>query len=267
MTAAGDAAPASPGSLIVTFAGLYLRPIGGWIAVADLITLLGAAGVAPNAVRQALVRLKSRDFLAGERRAGRAGYALTEAARADLETGDRRIWRFGEAEPTDGWVLAVFSVPEHARAERHRLRTVLSWLGFGTVGAGVWIAPAALAAPAREQVSAAGLGAYVTWFAGATLELADAAAWWDLEELRRLYSEFLDRWRDVDATTEPGAAFAGYLKLVDDWRQFPRIDPGLPAGLLPPDWPGRRAFRTFSGLRDRWSDIAADFVSRSLRTR
>ena len=59
----------SPGSLIVSFAGSYLREIGGWIAVADLIRCLAPVGVAEPSVRQALVRLKSRGFLAAERAA------------------------------------------------------------------------------------------------------------------------------------------------------------------------------------------------------
>jgi phenylacetic acid degradation operon negative regulatory protein len=48
------------------------------------------------------------------------------------------------------------------------------------------------------------------------------------------------------------AAFAGYLHLVDDWRLLPRIDPGLPAALLPADWPGPAAWRVFAALRERW---------------
>ena len=265
MTGTGEPAPASPGSVIVTFAGLYLRDAGGWIAVADLIGLLEAAGLAPSAVRQALVRLKSRDFFAGDRRHGRAGYVLTEAGWADLEIGDDRIWRFGDAAEADGWVLAVFSVPEESRAQRHRLRSRLSWLGFGSVSAGVWIAPAGLADRARTQLAGAGLGEYVTWFTGQHLDRPDVAAWWDLDGLRSLYSAFLARWGPSTPCAGPAAAFAGYLRLVDDWRQFPRIDPGLPAALLPPHWPGRVAFGLFSQLRDTWSGQAQSFVSRQLQ--
>src|SRR5664279_4786930 len=71
--------PGSPGSLIVSFAGSYLREIGGWIAVADLIKCLQAVELTAPSVRQALVRLKSRGFLAAERRSGEAGYLLTRA--------------------------------------------------------------------------------------------------------------------------------------------------------------------------------------------
>ena len=271
MTAAdpadGENAVSSPGSLIVTFAGLYLRKLGGWIAVADLITLLQGAGQSPASVRQALVRLKSRGFLAGERRCGQAGYLLTDAGTTDLAIGDARIFRYGEARDADGWVLAVFSVPEHARAERHRLRTRLAWLGFGTVGAGVWIAPATLAERSRAELQAHRLDGYVTWFAASPLQRAEVDRWWDLDRLRTLYSEFLQRWSTAGEPPTEQAAFAAYLSLVDAWRRFPRIDPGLPASLLPADWQGRAAFNLFCAHRTRWSAPAWSFVRSSLSTR
>ena len=257
----------NPGSLIVTFAGLYVRDFGGWIAVSDLIRLLELAGQPATAVRQALVRLKSRGFFSGERRNERAGYRLTEAGLAELAVGDARIFRYGEATESDGWVLAVFSVPEDARSERHRLRRELAWLGFGTVSAGVWIAPATLADRTQMHLRRCGLDAYVTWFTGRALE-PEVGRWWDLGGLARLYLEFLGRWESISASTAPlpsgERAMVDYLALVDGWRQFPRIDPGLPAGLLPPDWPGRRAFRAFGRLQDRWSTPAWDFVQDQL---
>lgn len=267
-----DEPASTPGSMIVTFAGLHLREIGGWVAVADLITLLGLTGQQPTAVRQALVRLKSRGHLASQKRDGRAGYALTEAGLADLALGDARIFRYGEAGESDGWVLALFSVPEHARAQRHRLRSNLSWLGFGTVSPGARIAPAALAGRAAALLETAGLAEYVTWFTAQTVGAADVAAWWDLAALRNLYQEFLLRWEPravASGAPAPDAAddacFAQYVALVDDWRQFPRIDPGLPASLLPAGWQGRRAFEVFSALRDRWSEPGRRFVLATLK--
>jgi len=266
----GEAASSSPGSLIVTFAGLYLREAANWIAVADLVALLGIAGQAETAVRQALVRLKSRQFLQSQTRHGRAGYALTDTGLNDLLIGDARIFRFGEAPESSGWVLAVFSVPEQARSERHRLRSHLSWMGFGTVSAGVWIAPATLAAAAQSLIESDGLAGYVTWFTGHSIGAAEVSAWWDLGALRLLYDEFLQRWqpvaRPVVHTPKNGAsAFADYLQLVDSWRQFPRIDPGLPAALLPANWQGRTAFDTFTQLRSRWATTGHSFVMERLQ--
>jgi phenylacetic acid degradation operon negative regulatory protein len=252
----------SPGSLIVSFAGSFLRQLGGWIAVADLINCLGQVGLTDPAIRQALLRLKSRGFLDAERRAGVAGYRLTEAGLHDLATGDRRIFRQSQAATEDGWVLAVFSVPEADRHLRHRLRTELSWLGFGTVSPGVWIAPRPLAEPTRDLLSDAGLDGYVTWFAAQQLTGTDAAAWWDLSGLQAQYQAFLDEHRSAVSSGDLPAdqAFGRYLRLIDSWRLFPRQDPGLPASLLPVGWPGPDAWQVFWTLHQRWSALGLEYV-------
>lgn len=257
----------SPGSLIVSFAGAFLRDIGGWIAVADLIRCLGDVGVAEPSVRQALVRLKSRGFLAADRRGPDAGYRLTPAGLHDLATGDRRIFRPPAATEQDGWVLAIFSVPESARHLRHRLRTELSWLGFGTVGPGVWIAPRPLAEPARDLLVTAELDGYVTWFAAHRLAAGDptttdVAAWWDLDALRGQYEDFLRAHRDRHhgRGRSDAEAFVDYLRIIDQWRLFPRIDPGLPDALLPAGWPAGEAWNLFRAVRERCAGPALRHV-------
>jgi len=57
------------------------------------------------------------------------------------------------ADLDDGWVLATLSLPEQLRADRRRLRTRLTWLGFDRLGGGIWIAPRdTLEYPARRHV-------------------------------------------------------------------------------------------------------------------
>ena len=254
--------PGSPGSLIVSFAGAFLRQLGGVIGVADLIRCLAAVGVGEPATRQALSRLKARGFLEPVLVDGRANYALTAAGSADLNSGDRRIFHRPDTSESDGWVLAVFSVPESERAQRHRLRSELSWLGFGTVASGVWVAPRALAEPTRDVLAAADLDRYVTWFEARQLSSVDVARWWDLPALRTAYDRFLATHRaDLDRCDLTGEqAFAVYLRVIDDWRVFPRIDPGLPAALLPDDWPATRAWESFATLHERWSASGLAYV-------
>ena len=260
--------PGSPGSLIVSFAGCYLRELGGWIAVADLIRCLRHRRTSTEpSVRQALVRLKSRGFLTAERRSGDAP-ATCSPRPACTTSPPATGGSSGRAEATaaDGWVLAVFSVPETDRHLRHQLRTELSWLGFGTVSPGVWIAPRPLADPARSLLADAGLDGYVTWFGAQHLTEIDVATWWDLDSLRAQYENFLAEHRPIptpdaaepDVTDEQ--AFASYLRLLDAWRLFPRLDPGLPASLLPADWPARAAWELFDGLRVSWSAAGLRYV-------
>lgn len=70
--AAARKAP-TPRSLIVSFFGAYGRELGGWIAVADLLALLGDLGVDAPAVRSAVSRQKQRGFLQARQADGVAG--------------------------------------------------------------------------------------------------------------------------------------------------------------------------------------------------
>ncbi|MFF4384836.1 PaaX family transcriptional regulator C-terminal domain-containing protein [Kitasatospora sp. NPDC001547] len=251
-----------PSSLIHTVYGEFVRRLGGWISIADLIALLAELDVDGPAVRSATSRLKKAGTLLQERRAG-TGYRLAPAMEPVFEEGDRRI--FHSLEPAaldDGWVVAVFSVPESARAHRHQLRSRLSWLGFGNAAPGVWLAPARLLPDARRLLDRLGLSAYVHLFlsaeyAGFADPPAAVASWWDLPAIEAQYAAFADTWRPAAeelrgrSPVDPAEAFRDYVPMLTQWRRLPYLDPGLPAQLLPADWnavPARAVFTELHGL-------------------
>lgn len=252
---------AAPRQLIVTIYGLYSRESAGWLSVAALVTLLADIGVDEAAVRSSISRLKRRGILLANRRAGAAGYELSSDALEILREGDERIFSRERAVLSDGWVLAVFSVPESARQHRHVLRTQLARLGFGTAAPGVWIAPAHLRSATAAMLRRLDLDRYADVFHAEHLAFGDlpekVARWWDLEQLQRLYGEFLavhgpvqQRWSCRRSPRER-EAFADYVRVLTDWRRLPYLDPGLPAELLPGDWVGARATDLFFTLRSR----------------
>jgi phenylacetic acid degradation operon negative regulatory protein len=260
-----------PRALIVTVYGAHAREVGGWIAVADLIKLMAGLGVDEPAARSALSRLKRRGILRAERRGGAAGYSLSADARQVFADGDRRIFGRRTARPADGWLLAVFSVPESQRQKRHALRSRLTWLGFGHVAAGVWVAPAHLADEARHTLERLGLTGYVDLFRADYLGFADlpgsVANWWDLQSLKGMYDEFiaghepvLARWAGETGGGDDAAAFAEHTRALTAWRRMPYLDPGLPAELLPPDWHGSRAADVFFRLNERLREPALRHV-------
>ena len=177
-----------------------------------------------------------------------------------LDDGDRRIYARRSPRLSDGWVLAVFSVPEAERHKRHLLRSRLGRLGFGTAAPGVWIAPARLyeetrhtlrrlaTRPVRRPVPAASTSA-------STATARAVARWWDLDAIAALHEEFLDAhepvlraWEERSAVEERDTvserntdAYRDYLFALDSWRRLPYADPGLPAELLPEGWPGERS--------------------------
>lgn len=266
----GNGRSGQPRALIISVYGLYAREDGGWLSVATLIRLLAELGVDEPAVRSSISRLKRRGILIAERVGSTAGYGLSGTARAILDEGDRRIFERRRASAPEGWLLAVFSVPEAEREKRHQLRSRLAWLGFGTVAAGVWIAPEHLLDETRDTLSRQGLSAYVDLFRADHAAFGDqrlkVGQWWDLERLRSLYEEFLGRYQPVlgryrrRQNVDERAAFADYLGALTDWRRLPYLDPGLAPELLPARWPGVRAAETFFELRSRLAAPAHRFV-------
>jgi phenylacetic acid degradation operon negative regulatory protein len=254
-----DVLLAQPRALIVTIYGLYARETDGWFSIAALIKLMAELEAEEPAVRSAISRLKLRGLLESRRVRGAAGYGLSPGGQKILADGDRRIFRGPGASAADGWLLAVFSVPEHERARRHALRSRLAWLGFGTVSAGVWIAPARLTDETRDVLVADGLAAYVNLFTAGSLAFGDVrdkiGEWWDLDRLEDLYQAFIDaaapvlaRWQRA-GSIDPGQAFADYVRVLTAWRRLPFLDPGLPPEFLPADWHGARAAELFGAIR------------------
>lgn len=262
-----DGGGAPPRSLIVTIYGLYARETGGWIPVSALIELMSQFGVDAPAVRSAISRLKRRGVLLSERRPGSAGYSLSDDARAFIEAGDRRIFERPERHD-EGWVLALFSVPESERHRRHQLHARFDWLGFGTVMAGVRIAPAHMIEDAKRELSRVGLAAYVEYFvaeyASEDETLKRVPRWWDLDALQAQYEAFLVKHADathrLDDPSSPRDAFVGYITVLTAWRRLPYLDPGLPASALPSTWSGTRAADEFFAIRERLDGPAHDFA-------
>ncbi|HET8683467.1 MAG TPA: PaaX family transcriptional regulator C-terminal domain-containing protein [Micromonosporaceae bacterium] len=268
-------APLPPQSRSITFdvVAAYVRPLGGSFAVGDLIRLLAPLGVDGQTLRTQVSRLTSKGLL--EREQG-ARYRLSPHAERIAAEGDLRIYaRQRPAELVDGWAVAVFSVPEQQREKRHQLRSRLSWLGFGSLDGGVWLAPRRTLEPAVEAVREMGMEAFVDIFEahhrafGSPRWLVERC--WDLPALRTRYGELValmrpirDRWTGPgtvpsggDGTTagdedEGGtgdlAAFVDFTTALLRWRHVPFFDPGLPAEVLPEAWPGTAAAAIFDEL-------------------
>lgn len=259
-------------SILFDLYGAFVRDLGGWIAIADLVALAAPLDVDEHAVRSSVSRFSRRGLIEREVRDGTVGYCLSEQAQDILTEGDLRI--FDKLEPArleDGWVLVTFSVPEQLRAERHQLRTRLTWLGFGNLGAGLWIAPRRVTERTVDTIREVGLDAYVDVFEAnyrAFDDLADLVErCWNLGQLRSVHADYVERfgavarrWQDRDPGTDPQAAYADYVTALHEWRKTPYLDPGLPVELLPSAWPGVTASELFAQLQVRLAPTARKFV-------
>jgi phenylacetic acid degradation operon negative regulatory protein len=263
---------ARPRSQILYIYGGFVRRLGGWLRVSTLLDLMADLGVEPQAVRAAVTRMKSGGLLSSSRRGGVAGYALTPKAWQILEQGDRRILTAREpASLADGWVIVIFSVPESQRDKRHQLRSQLSWLGFGTIASGAWIAPRRLRPEVESALTRSELLDFTERFDvsydGVEASRRLARKCWDLPGLARMYSRFaahwepvLERWSNSGANAPPQAAFRDYISLVAEWRRLPFLDPGLPTEVLPEDWEGEKAKWIYFALIGRIDELAMGYV-------
>lgn len=262
--------PGSAVSLLRTVVGLYLRGAGGWMPAEAFLALLGTLGVPVPQARTALSRVKGRGLLAAEARDGVAGFALAPGAAAMLARGDRRIHEPRSMAADGEWCLIVFSIPEAMRDARHQLRKQLTWIGCGTVEAGVWICPGFLRGEVEDVVAGLGLAEHVVLFTARGLPAGDAAAgqvakWWDLAGIARLHQAFIEGQAGAPSRSRgPAESFAVYVRCIDAWRVIPYLDPGLPPELLPSDWPGPECIALFCRIREAHGEAAAEFVRRAL---
>ena len=263
-----DSRPGSTTSLLRTVVGLYLRRVGGWISIADLIQLMEQLDVPAPRTRTAVVRLKKKGLLIPKSVEKVIGYELNPEAAEMLGKGDRRIFSARHMQPDDAWCVISFSVPEELRHLRHQLRRHLYWIGCGLVSPALWICPDFLAGEVEDILDELQIREHATLFRSERPrvdgDLRDAVAqWWDLDSLEAMHREFIAALTPI-VTEEPvdqAVAFARYIRGVDSWRIIPYVDPGLPLDLLPTDWPGSESTRLFEDLSSRYADLAWQHAS------
>lgn len=249
-------------SILMTILGEFVLPRHEAAWTSTLVSALALFEVEEKSARQALARSASEGWIASERFGRRVRWELTAPGRRLLTEGAERIYGFGRREQGwDGqWLVVLVSVPEAKRELRHRLRTQLSWAGFGSPAAGVWVSPDVTHQDeARAILDALALSAGAMSFTaryGAIGEQQSmVASAWDLDTIAGRYEEFIDQFTGVRPGS-PEEALRAQIRLVHEWRRFPFLDPQLPPELLPPRWSGTRAAALFEDRHLAWKPAA-----------
>jgi phenylacetic acid degradation operon negative regulatory protein len=249
-------------SVLLTMLGEFVLPSGEAPWTSTLLHVASGLGLEEKSARQALARLAADGWITAHRAGRRVRWALTQPGHELLAEGAARIYPFGGGAPAwDGrWLVLLVTVPEARRQLRHKLRTRLTWAGFGSPLPGVWVSPhPAREAEAKQVTEQLGLSAETFSFTGpfagigAQRSLVEQA--WHLDDLAAGYQAFLARFEGLRPAPGDGTLLA-QIRLVHEWRQFPLADPGLPRELLPPDWIGARAAAVFAALHHAWEPAA-----------
>ncbi|MFZ0217127.1 MAG: PaaX family transcriptional regulator C-terminal domain-containing protein [Candidatus Dormiibacterota bacterium] len=246
-------APLNPRSLLFTLYGDYVHPAGEEeIRVNALVKLAEVLGVSGTSLRSALSRMTREGWLVSRRQGGRPRYGLSPRGFQLIEEGTRRIYGHHRATWDGRWLVVSYSLPEHRRGERDRLREGLSFLGLGSLGNGLYVSPHDLRADVGQLARRCGALESVTVFRAALDWPADPQGIvrraWDLHAVATSYQDFLRRLAPILRQTRrvgDEEAFRSRFLLTHEYRRFLFGDPELPDQLLPDGWVGAAAHREF----------------------
>ncbi|MFD9940790.1 PaaX family transcriptional regulator C-terminal domain-containing protein [Nonomuraea sp. NPDC059023] len=248
--------------------GDHLRSRGGQASVAALVRLMKPLEIAAPAVRTAVSRMVRQGWLSPVRLPHGPGYGLTPKCVRRLDEAALRIYRPGTLGWRGRWHVIVFG-PVRERPRRERLRADLTFLGYAALSETTWIGPRS-SIELDNLLDGEGVVAdrFDAALDGDPCELVARA--WDLDGIAAAYERWLaEAGSLVDslpAHAPDDRVFATRSVLVHGWRNFLFRDPGLPAELLPPGWPGEKARAYFEQEAARLLPRAAAFVDHNLET-
>lgn len=245
-------------SLLMTVLGEFVMRRDQPVWTSTLVTVLAKFGVEEKSARQALARTAAEEWLSAERHGRRVRWRLTSRGRQLLTEGDDRIYSFGREERSWDrmWLVLMVSVPETKRELRHRLRTRLSWAGFGSPSAGVWVTPDTKREQEAQQILEElaltdGAMSFIAQYGSIGQEQSIVHQAWNLQAIAERYKQFIDEFGGL-GPDGADATLVAHTRLVHEWRRFPLLDPQLPSELLPSGWTGAQAATLFHDLQLAW---------------
>lgn len=265
--------------IIFILFGDLIVPRGGQVWTASLLHLLNLLGVSEPAARSTLSRMVQKGWLKSRRNGRHSLYCLTEKGRRLLDEGGHRIFEPRKRDWDRRWHLVVYSLPESQRKSRNALRKRLTWLGYGWLERGTWISPNDRRADVEALLDDLGARGYVQVFSGIQMDDGEdrhiIERCWDLKTINRQYARFIASWEpDLEKHKRAIArgdrltaeqCFVQRFLIVHEYSAFPRLDPNLPAALLPEGWLGEKATRLFGEYRSLVNERASRFVEATLR--
>ena len=145
----------------------------------------------------------------------------------------------------------------------------MGYLGYARLAPDTWIAPRANAELARSLAAeSVGCREFLARYTEPGPALA--AELWDLDALAAAYREFLAGAEEPHRRPRGRPDARAGLRRPQPARprvaQVPLPRPRAPGGVLPPDWPGREAARSFDATAASLLPLAREFVDSCLST-
>jgi phenylacetic acid degradation operon negative regulatory protein len=218
-----------------------------------------------NGLLNQIHRLEAQGFLEAQEdpASGKRLHRLTEAGRAAALGGrdPEAAW----ATPWDRqWRMFLFDIPQRESSKRRQLTRTLAGAGCGCLQGSVWISPtsppAVEALLADADADCSHLLMLRAASKGATVDARMVSSAWNFDSINLRYQELEKVLSQFPAVAEKGTRDA-----LADWtaaenaasRAARRIDPLLPAELLPKAYIGRNVWK----FRNQVLADAAQFIT------
>ena len=262
-----------PQSALLTLYGDYARRPNGEIGIGGLVKLLGNFGLSEQAVRSAVARMCRAKMLKVRRHGKKSYYSLTKEGRNLLTKGGQRIFLKKNGRWDGIWIIVTYSIPEHRRKARDKLRVGLRWLGYGPLREATWISPYDTTKELENLVEGLRIKKYFQVFQSKHLGFADpkeiVSKCWDLKKTHEKYAGFVAMCRSklrehrrrlkTGKPLDPNEYFVERFNLIHEYRKLPFFDPDLPNELLPKKWLRSEAVALFHQCIDQVSDKAKEY--------
>ena len=262
--------------MLVLF-GDYIRARGGSIWMADLLYLLDLLGIGEHTGRSTINRMVREGWFDVEKEGRHSRFSVTEKGDTILQGGDLRLNEIPTEKWDNTWHMVAYSLPEEKRKRRNDLRKQLTWLGYGSLGPGLWISPNNRLSELRTILKTLDVQDHVNIFSGSywgphsTQELVDQC--WDLPALADEYRRFNDFYQNDlaqfekmsdSSKTTPSAEDCFVRRFMLPVRLFPILqkDPNLPLDMLPQDWPGTIGRNLFTHYRNLLTPKVDPFIDK-----
>lgn len=148
------------------------------------------------------------------------------------------------------WRILSYEIPEKKRELRDRLRREVSGWGLGPWHRSFWVTPHPVVENLRELLSQKEEEQYVQAFESEHV-FGDRAILiekvWGISKLDKQYRELFKKWHDILA--REGSKTEKFRKVIADYVEVLRADPGLPVELVGEKWIGFESFNIFKEIR------------------
>lgn len=261
-------------SLMISAFGDSVAPYAEGIWLGDFIELLAPLGLSERLVRTSAFRLIEEGWLRARREGRRSYYALTATGIRRFEAAYSHIYRPPQDSWDESWTMVLLPRNEENPAQRLELKRELEWEGFASIAPGVLLHPAVVPTEVQAIAHRHGLNDQVVVMKTRTLSDTDTTvpnqllrAYWDLRDVESRYQAFLSRFDSLldrlgAGSLSPTQAFQVQTLLIHSFRRANLHDPRLPVQMLPPDWPGLRAYRLCRDLyAQTWRQTRAHLLS------